>query len=165
MFDNVKYFLIAMAQEKLSHTFYLSYVTLLRQGKLQLLSAGANFNLTLIQTLTLLLMANVHELSMGDLGRLYACDASNVTGIVDGLEEKELVARQSCPGDRRIKMIVLTPAGKQLQARLFERLAAASDDIFTVLTPDERKQFVHLVVKVSNHLRAAEGGIFPQLTP
>lgn len=50
------------------------------------------------------------------------CDASNVTGIVDRLEARGLVERRACPHDRRVKELVLTPAGAALRARLVERL-------------------------------------------
>src|SRR5260221_10273932 len=39
----------------------------------------------------------------------WKCDASWVTGIVDGLEERGYVQRQSHPTDRRVKVVVITP--------------------------------------------------------
>lgn len=63
---------------------------------------------------------------MGELaGRLH-CDASNVTGLADRLERRGLVARRASPGDRRVKVMVLTAEGEQLHEAMFERLMTDS---------------------------------------
>jgi DNA-binding MarR family transcriptional regulator len=55
-------------------------------------------------------------------------ERSNVTGIIDRLEARGLVERQPDDRDRRIKNVVLTPAGQEA-ARNFQRaLSAASCD-------------------------------------
>jgi DNA-binding MarR family transcriptional regulator len=56
--------------------------------------------------------------TMSEMARLLHCDNSNVTGIVDGLEERGLVARASSEGDRRVKLIALTGEGRRVRARL-----------------------------------------------
>ena len=72
---------------------------------------------------------------MHELAELLACDNSNVTGIIDRLEARGLVARQPFEQDRRVKHVVLTGQGEELRDRLlaqvgappagFERLSAA----------------------------------------
>src|SRR4051794_37922572 len=59
---------------------------------------------------------------MGQLAEMLACDASNVTGLVDRLESRGLVRRRPSPADRRVKVLDLTPAGGKLRAQLLERL-------------------------------------------
>jgi DNA-binding MarR family transcriptional regulator len=56
--------------------------------------------------------------TMSEIAAVLHCDNSNVTGIVDGLEEKGLATRQPSPADRRVKLIALTPEGRKLRARL-----------------------------------------------
>jgi DNA-binding MarR family transcriptional regulator len=56
--------------------------------------------------------------AMSEIAEVLHCDNSNVTGIVDGLEEKGLAIRQPSEGDRRVKLIALTPEGRKLRARL-----------------------------------------------
>ena len=63
-------------------------------------------------------------LAMKDLGRRLHCDPSFVTGIADTLEQRGLAARESDPGDRRVKRLVLTPAGKELKQRLEDEILA-----------------------------------------
>jgi DNA-binding MarR family transcriptional regulator len=48
------------------------------------------------------------------------CDASMATWLVDRLEERGLVERQTPPNDRRVKTIVLTPLGIRTRERLRE---------------------------------------------
>jgi DNA-binding MarR family transcriptional regulator len=46
------------------------------------------------------------------------CDASNVTGLVDRLEARDLVRREASPLDRRVKLVLLTDAGKRLAKQI-----------------------------------------------
>jgi DNA-binding MarR family transcriptional regulator len=59
---------------------------------------------------------------MSVLADALICDASNVTGIVDKLESRGLIVRQSAENDRRIKMLAITPKGRELRQRLCARL-------------------------------------------
>lgn len=68
-------------------------------------------------------------LAMSTLAGYLSCDASNVTGLVDRLEARGLVARKSSEQDRRVKMLVLTEAGVALRERLLERLAEPPEPI------------------------------------
>jgi DNA-binding MarR family transcriptional regulator len=61
---------------------------------------------------------------MGQLAETLACDASNVTGLVDRLESRGLVRRRPSAGDRRVKVLVLTPTGSRLRALLLDRMTA-----------------------------------------
>ena len=56
------------------------------------------------------------------LARSLHCHDSNVTGLVDRLEHRGLIERQSNPRDRRVKLIALTRAGEAFRDRLLERL-------------------------------------------
>ncbi len=56
--------------------------------------------------------------TMSEIAAVLHCDNSNVTGIVDGLEEKGLVTREPSAGDRRVKLIALTADGRKVRARL-----------------------------------------------
>ena len=62
--------------------------------------------------------------TMRSLAEEWGCDASNATWIVDRLEQRGLVERRAKPGDRRVKLVVLSPSGvkarKQLLDGLFE---------------------------------------------
>src|SRR5262245_41367374 len=61
---------------------------------------------------------------MGLVAETLACDASNVTGLVDRLESRGLLRRHASPGDRRLKVLALTPTGARLRAALVDRMMA-----------------------------------------
>ena len=50
-----------------------------------------------------------------ELADICFCTPATITGIVDTLEGKGLVMRQSNPQDRRSLLVVLTPAGRALE--------------------------------------------------
>jgi len=61
--------------------------------------------------------------TMSEIAAVLHCDNSNVTGIVDGLEEKGLATRRPSDGDRRVKLIELTAEGRRVRARLTRAVA------------------------------------------
>lgn len=54
---------------------------------------------------------------MRELAEQWDCDASYVTVLVDGLEERGLVRRETPTTDRRVKLIRLTSKGTELRRR------------------------------------------------
>jgi DNA-binding MarR family transcriptional regulator len=78
--------------------------------------SAAELHLSPPQALALLRLEM--PLPMHDLAERLRCDASNVTGIVDKLEARQLVERKVDEGDRRVKNLVLTADGADLLGRL-----------------------------------------------
>ncbi len=118
-------------------------------AKQHIVAIGAEFDLTSIQAVTLLLIDEHQPRPMKSFCTLFHCDASNVTGIVDGLEKKGLVSRQSDLSDRRIKVIRLETKGKKLQRTIIERLSTDNGFLFDPLEPEETQQFVRIVEKIA----------------
>lgn len=69
---------------------------------------------------------------MRGLATLLVCDASNVTGIVDRLEARELVRREPDPADRRVKNVVATEAGRETIRRVREEMQATHGALDTL---------------------------------
>ena len=59
---------------------------------------------------------------MRQLADAWSCDASNATWIIDRLETRGLAERRTKPGDRRVKLVVLTPAGERTARGLKEAM-------------------------------------------
>jgi DNA-binding MarR family transcriptional regulator len=66
---------------------------------------------------------------MRALAEAFACDASNMTWMVDQLEERGLVERRPFRGDRRVKTVALTVLGEKTKAELLQRVYAPPDDL------------------------------------
>lgn len=144
-----------MVQRK-SPTFYLHLLEFLMTAKQHIVAVGNEFGLTGIQAITLMLIDADAPRPMKSFCVLYHCDASNVTGIVDGLENKGLISRQNDPNDRRVKVIQLEAAGKRLQQTILKRLIADSSYLFDPLNPSETDQFVRIVEKLAVHTETAK---------
>jgi DNA-binding MarR family transcriptional regulator len=99
---------------------------------------AAEFELTPMQAHVLRLLEPDQPLPMRTLARKLCCDASNVTGIVDRLEERGLVRRDAAPGDRRVKMLVVTSDGVVLRRRILKRLSQAPEPIARLSLDDQR---------------------------
>ena len=77
--------------------------------------------------------------TMGRMAELLRCDPSNVTGIVDGLEERNLAQRKPSEVDRRVKVVELTGAGQKLRARSIEEMFKPPAWIEALSATDQRK--------------------------
>jgi DNA-binding MarR family transcriptional regulator len=83
----------------------------------------STLDLTPTQGLALRTLNPDLPLAMNALAETLACDASNVTGVVDKLEARGLIARQADENDRRVKMLVVTKLGRDLRTKLFAEAA------------------------------------------
>lgn len=61
-----------------------------------------------------------------ELANRMVCEPSNVTFVLDRLEQQGLIERRPHPTDRRAKQIVLTPAGWRYRTNVLEQLSAHS---------------------------------------
>src|SRR5947209_17792722 len=86
-------------------------------------SRGEEFELSPVQCHVLHLIEPGRPVPMGRVAETLACDASNVTGLVDRLESRGLVRRRPSGEDRRVKVLDLTPAGSRLRAVLVDRMS------------------------------------------
>jgi MarR family transcriptional regulator, organic hydroperoxide resistance regulator len=77
--------------------------------------------------------------TMGKMADLLHCDRSNVTGIVDTLEDRNLARRELFEHDRRVKVVALTAAGKRLRARASEEMLKPPAWIEALSEADQRK--------------------------
>jgi len=85
---------------------------------------AAELQLSPAQCHVLHLLEPGRPIPMGQLAETLACDASNVTGLVDRLESRGLVRRRASAEDRRVKVLDLTPKGSRLRALLLDRMTA-----------------------------------------
>ena len=118
---------------------------LFRQHRRRFLIAAAELDLHPAQAGALLQLDS--PLPMTELAALLACDNSNVTGLIDRLEARGLVARQPSSQDRRVKHVVLTAAGRRLRERMLTRVGRPTRG-FERLSPDEQRQLGDLLRQV-----------------
>ncbi|MCF3183520.1 MULTISPECIES: MarR family transcriptional regulator [unclassified Streptomyces] len=93
-------------------------------------AAAARYGLTSTQAKVLAQLDG--PVPMRGLASLLACDASNVTGIVDRLEARGLVRREPEPRDRRVKNVVATEEGRETMRRVREEMQATHGALDTL---------------------------------
>lgn len=84
---------------------------------------------------------------MSVLAKGWGCDASWVTGIVDGLEERGYVERRVLPTDRRVKVVHITEQGEKAKAKALTILHDPPQAM-TALDEDEQLTLRNLLRKV-----------------
>jgi DNA-binding MarR family transcriptional regulator len=85
---------------------------------------------------------------MRQLAANLRCDTSYITTIVDNLEEQGVARRQAHATDRRIKVVVLTPAGQELADKLNE-VMGTPPPAFHALDAEESLALRDLIRKLS----------------
>jgi DNA-binding MarR family transcriptional regulator len=75
-------------------------------------------------------------------------DRSTLVQIVDRLEGRALVVRQSSIRDRRSHALALTPSGARLLARLKEQVQAHEAAIAHGLSPEDRAKLIALLARL-----------------
>jgi MarR family transcriptional regulator, organic hydroperoxide resistance regulator len=104
------------------------------EGKPRFPAIAAEFDLSPPQAIVMRLLSEPRP--MGDLATAMHCDNSNITGIVDRLEERGLVRRQPAEYDRRVKLIAVTDAGSRLRDDLNRRFAEPPEAIASLSEED-----------------------------
>lgn len=109
---------------------------------------AAEFELSMADGKVLLALEPDDPLPMRALARKLNYDASNLTGVVDRLEDREIVERRPDPGDRRIKTITLTARGLHTQESLWRRLRADAGPVRALTNTQlhELRQLLHLAL-------------------
>jgi len=85
---------------------------------------AGQYKLTAVQAKVLLLLQPDGAMTMRAIAGQLQYDASNLTGVVDRLEEMGAVRRQPHPSDRRAKGVVLTTEGQRMRRSFWDRLTS-----------------------------------------
>jgi DNA-binding MarR family transcriptional regulator len=105
---------------------------------------ASEFELSPAQCHILHLIEPDRPIPMGRLAEALACDASNVTGLVDRLESRGLIRRQPAARAPRVKVLELTAAGARLRLSVLERMVQPPDNLGR-LSRDEQRALVRIL--------------------
>lgn len=111
---------------------------LILAARAQFVAAMTDLELTPVQGIVLRRLDPDRPTPMNELAEALACDASNVTGLVDRLEARGFVERRAAPGDRRVKTLVLTVDGIAVRRRVIERMREPPPRIAQLPIRDQR---------------------------
>jgi DNA-binding MarR family transcriptional regulator len=96
---------------------------------------------------TLMRLAKTDGVSMGEMARGIGCDPSYITALVDDLDARGLARREPAPFDRRVKIIVLTDAGRTL-AEEIDAVLSVPPAALSALSAAELRELRTLLDKV-----------------
>jgi DNA-binding MarR family transcriptional regulator len=75
-------------------------------------------------------------------------DRTTIAGVVLRLENKGLITRRPAPHDRRSNLLSLTVDGEKLLGELLPAADRAQRRMLAKLTPEQRRQFLDLMVSL-----------------
>lgn len=88
-------------------------------------------------------------LPFGEIGAKMMVTVSNLTGIVDRLEDKKLVTRKRDETDRRVVHVVLTEKGAKLYKSTIPQFERSVAEIFERLDKPQQKELSALLRKLN----------------
>jgi MarR family 2-MHQ and catechol resistance regulon transcriptional repressor len=88
-------------------------------------------------------------LPFGEIGAKMMVTVSNLTGIVDRLEEKKLVTRKRDDNDRRVVHVVLTDKGAKVYKSTIPLFEKSISRIFSSLDKSQQKELSALFRKLN----------------
>jgi DNA-binding MarR family transcriptional regulator len=107
----------------------------------------AGYDLTPVQYAALVAIGHYAGIDQATLAGLIAYDRATITGVVDRLVEKNLVARHKSSRDRRAHALKITSAGRRTLSGIRPAVNAAQHLMVRGLTSTETKEFLRLMHK------------------
>jgi DNA-binding MarR family transcriptional regulator len=96
------------------------------------------------------------------VGKLLARDGPTITGIIDRLEQKQLVLRKRNASDRRCIHVMLTPKAQGMKDEMTSRLQDSLQKILGDLTRVEMEQLESILTKMHINIQQK---IVPRMQP
>jgi DNA-binding MarR family transcriptional regulator len=114
--------------------------------------------ITPVQFAALQTVANQPGIDQRTLAGAIGFDTSTIASVVDRLEGRGLLLRNVAPGDRRLRLLTLTPEGEQLLAATVPGMLRAQARMLAPLSEAERAEFMRMLgtlVEANNELSRA----------
>jgi MarR family transcriptional regulator, lower aerobic nicotinate degradation pathway regulator len=117
---------------------------------------------TPVQYAALTAIAKAPGLDQRTMARTVGFDTSTITGVIDRLESRGLMQRDASPDDRRVRLLTLTNAGRELLLSIQPAVMRAQTRMLEPLSKAERVEFMRMLrvlVTANNDLSRAPGEI------
>jgi DNA-binding MarR family transcriptional regulator len=85
--------------------------------------------------------------SQQGLSQALRLDPSNVVGLLNELEERDLITRRRDPSDRRRHIVEMSTRGEEELCLAFTRLSVVEDELLSALSAEEKATLYHLLVR------------------
>jgi DNA-binding MarR family transcriptional regulator len=98
---------------------------------------------------------NAPGLDQAGIARALGFDRATTGALIQGLERRGLLRRESSAADLRRKTLVVTPSGRAMLRRAHAAVRRTSDRLLAPLAKNERRRFVQLLEQLTSALNAA----------
>lgn len=82
-------------------------------------------------------------------------DKTRLIAVLDDLQAAGLIERQPAPGDRRARILTITPEGRRLRDTARTAIQTGEEDLLGVLTPEQRTIFLDALRALSAAVRGS----------
>jgi DNA-binding MarR family transcriptional regulator len=113
------------------------------------------------QMMILMTLLRLHQTSMNQLAQTLGLSRANASGLVDRLENKGLVERIRSEKDRRVVLVQLTPAGRQVAQHLAEQNRQGLRRMMKRIPGRQLQIFVQTLEQLALGLTAADDNDAP----
>jgi len=114
--------------------------TMVREFVLGIITTFGDFDFSLPQMATLLLLDEEGELTIKQIAELVGRSISATSRLLDQLVERGMVSRREDERDRRAKRVAITESGQALITALEQRRAEAQITVMEYLSAGERAE-------------------------
>lgn len=87
-----------------------------------------------------------------DIERDFSITRSTVTNILQLMEKKGYILRESVPHDARLKRLVITEAGIEMHERILGIFHQTDEHLTSLLTPEENTELLRILDKLRTRL-------------
>ena len=101
--------------------------------------------------------ADGNRMTQSEIGRRMNVTSSNVTRLIDGLEQDGLVRRAADRSDRRVTYVELTDEGKRVAERIVPAVVQFAMDIAQEFSPEELQTLLGFLTRLQTHARSLDG--------
>jgi MarR family 2-MHQ and catechol resistance regulon transcriptional repressor len=128
------------SQQRLALATYVRLTRAANAARNHAASHLGSTGITLTQFAVLEALYHLGPMSLSDIAKKILTTGGNLTMVVSNLEKLDLAHRQTCPGDRRQFIVVLSSKGKALIRKIFPEHAAAITEFMAALSPVQQEQ-------------------------
>ncbi len=107
-------------------------------------------DLTAVQYAALVAIESHPGIDATRLSQVIYFDRSTIGDVLDRIESKGWIVRESTADDRRIKLLTLSPAGQDVLRQVAPAIRRVQERLLAPLTSSEAKTMIRLLIKMAD---------------